>query len=154
MTEKSVEDFLGAKMGTVPKPPVLPAGTYLGTITKHEFVDKKFGAEVTKALRINIKVAQAEADVEEELLAAIDMSRQYVQRDYALDANGHRAFDRLCVTLFGENAEGAGLGEYLPLLVGKSVVFKVTNTRGSKPGDDGEFPIFVNVQELKGLPQE
>ena len=152
MSNPTVDDFLNTPLGAVEKPPILPAGTYMGTIVKHR-VDKRRrevnGQQVeVPFVDLQVKVTNADEDVDPELLAKVDLSTQYVYPAWDIDPKGKYALQQFLVGFF----EGAGdgkIGEFLPLLVGKQVVFLITHTIGKKPDANGELPLYVNVTKVK-----
>jgi len=149
-----IDDFFSTKMGSIPKPPILPKGTWLGTITKHDIVEVKGqDGAAEKALQLTVKLKQAEADVEPELLEQYgDLAKAFAYPQFRLNAIGKRTFDQLLVSIFGANAEGANIGDYVNLLTGKNVVCEIVHSQGKTANEEGDFPTFVNCRKVKGLP--
>jgi hypothetical protein len=155
MSEVSIEEYLNTPMGKVPEPPQLPPGDYIGTIMKHEFkkvTPRNTGVESTR-LQLSVKIAQAQENVDPDLLSKLDVTKEYVYPDFNLsDPKGRKALDKFLVSLFGENAEGSGISAYLPLMAQRHVQFGIKHTPGVDK--DGNSITYINVNGLKGLPQD
>ena len=146
MTDTNLEDFLNTPLGAVEKPAVQPPGTYLGTIVKHKLDKRRIGEEEIPFVEFQVKITNAEDDVDPELLAKVDMSNAFAYPRFDLNARGKYQLQNFLLGFF-EEAGGGKMGEYLPMLVGKQVVFQVTN----KPGKtkDGEDVLYVNYTNTK-----
>jgi hypothetical protein len=149
-----VEDFMNTPMGTVPRPPILPAGTYLGTVHSYKTnMRKRDGTEIP-VLTLTIKVAEGKDDVDMDLLSKFDLARTYTSMDYWLDDNGRHQVDKLLSAFFGDNKSGMKISDYLPLLTNKPVIFSIKHTSAKSKNDEDQIDTFANVRGLKPLKDE
>lgn len=150
MADSILDEFFNTPLGEVEAPALLPPGTYIGTVTKHTTRNVKRGETETPRIEFATKILQADADVDPDLLARVDLSAIYAYPGFDLDQRGKFACQNFIESCFPES-KGAKIGDYLPMLVGQQVVFKVTHSGGTKVGDDGKPIIYVNYNNLKAF---
>lgn len=128
------------------RPPSLPAGTYYGTITKHEVGES--ANKKTPYIRFFVQLTTAGEEHDPESLAGVDLMKRQMRRDYYLTEDAlyrlHEVMSSCDVSVVGRS-----LGESLPEMQGKDVIVTV-NARPNK--DDPTQPPYNEIVDMKGKP--
>lgn len=141
------QDLLRVPTDQIERPKPKPAGTYSGIIKEYKFDQSK--KQRTPYCRIVIAAVQPGDDIlaDPDLaaqLAGQDLSKWNPHRDFYLTADAMYRLKDLVESL-GVDTSGRELGECLPEIKAKSVVFEVT----LRPSEDGET-FFNDVGAIKG----
>ena len=134
--------LLATPMEDIKRPPPLPAGNYLGRITKYEFLESS--EKKTPFVRYSVSIESAKEDIDPADLEGIDLTKKQLRKDYFLT---ELALYRLTEFLEGLGIENPGrkLSDAIPEAIGAAVAFTVTqrmNTR--KPTE----PPFNEIDEI------
>lgn len=157
----ALDEFMNTPLGDVPKPPMLPQGTYQGVITSHKVIpDRKISKESTDTIAVvsfTIRPEFPDADTDNELLEQFTqvcpLHDVVLFLEFRVDVRGRYACQTFLASLFGENARKATITEFLPLTINRKVAFKVVHSPGNRPDETGEIPMFLNLRDVKGLPE-
>jgi len=120
--------LLSKNVADVKKPPLLPVGTYFGTITKKTLGESK--QKKTPFVEFAAQITRAGDDVDPSLLGEIDVSRKSFSgisnnggTFYMTDDSAFRLVD-FCKS-FGQEVEGLSMGELIEIPVGREVMVSI-----------------------------
>ena len=141
MSTVDFRTLLQTPMDTIEKPKPLPAGTYHGVVSRHEFGESS--QKRTPYVRFHLQPTSAADDVDPAGLEGIDLSKKALRRDYFLTAD---ALYRLKGFLdsIGVSTTGRSLGEAIPDSTNARVLMQVTQ----RAADNGD--LYNDVGDLKG----
>jgi hypothetical protein len=135
MATINVKDLLSKPADSFERPPVFPAGHYLGTIVKHEF--DKSRAKKTPLIRFYLNPTAPSDDVDPEDVANIDLKKVLWRYEFYLTPTAmYRLADFLDAVL-GESTES--LDERIPSTSGTEVLIGIrqrTNDEGEVTGNE------------------
>lgn len=134
--------LLSTPMDTVEKPKPLPAGTYLGMISKYEFGESK--EKKTPYVRVFLNLSGPGPDIDPEEVAGIEWSKKQLRRDLYLTDDAIYRVKELLASV-GVSVEGRTFGEAIPDILNAPVIVEVTQ-RNSPDG----LQIFNDVGNVKG----
>jgi len=156
MAAPNFRTLLSKPVDSVKRPPVLPAGTYYGSISEYKFtesknVNKETGAK-TPMLAVTIKGLSPGEDVDQADLkdpadgTPIDMSKKYFIHNFILTEN---ALFRLkeFQEQAGMSTAGRSFEETIPEMKGMPVVLSIVQ----RPTEDGQN-LRNEIAEIKGQP--
>lgn len=142
---ESTTDFralLSKPADSIERPKALPAGTFLGAVTKYEY--GKSREKKTPYVRYTIQLHGAGPDVDPDDVTEVDFSKKTLKKDYYLTDDAEYRVKELWESC-GIDGTGRSLGEILPDIVGCSVMMDVTQ-RNSEDGKD----VFNDVGTVRG----
>lgn len=121
--------LLSKPLDDVKRPPALPAGTYYGTIAKHEFVESRFAQQDTGEkigqIKYHFKAVRPGEDIDQQLLADIDLNKRAVSAELPLEG-GNEWITKTFLENLGIATSGRGWGETCPEALNHEVMFTVT----------------------------
>jgi hypothetical protein len=134
--------LLSTPMDDIKRPPPLPAGNYLGRVTKYEFLEST--EKKTPFVRYSVSVESAGSDIDPADLTDIDLSKKQLRSDFYLTPD---ALYRLTEFLEGLGIEKTGrtLAEAIPEAIGISVAFTVTQRMNTR---DPKSPPFNEISDI------
>jgi hypothetical protein len=135
--------LLNKPTAEIKKPPVLPEGTYYGTLGKYEL--REIGEKRTPTAEFEITLQSAADDIDltdEESGEPIDLSAKKLRGNLWLSENAQWQVVDLAAKL-GIDTDGQSLGTILPQFVGQSVMVQVTRV----PNKD-QTAFLNNVQRI------
>jgi hypothetical protein len=132
------------------RPPVLPAGTYYGTLVKWE--PGESAQKKTPYIRFHAQLTGAGEDIDAEQMAEIDLSKKQMRMDFYMTPDAEFRIQEFMksIGIVGVG-EGRPYGEMLPECIGKDVIVNVTQQMNQQ---DPTQPPFNNVQNMKGKSEE
>lgn len=135
--------LLSTNLDEVKEPPLLPAGTYHGIITKHQFGQTK-GDKKTPFVEFMVQLTGHGQDVSAEDVAEVDFSRKQMRATYYLTVDALYRVKEFLQKLDIETA-GRSLDAVLPETINKEVLVAVTQLPNKRePGK------FYNVIDSLG----
>jgi len=137
------KELLNKPADTIEKPKALPAGTYIGAITKYEFGESK--EKKTPFVRFIFAVHSAGEDVDPDSLVGVDLSKKTLRRDFYLTDDALYRVKELMESC-GHSTTGRTLGEIMPDMNGTQVMLEVTQ-RSSQDGSE----VYNDVGNVKGV---
>lgn len=145
------DKILDKNTSEIKKPPVMPAGTYLGTITSKVLGESS--KKQTPFVEYKVQLTEAGEDVKERVAElGIDVTRKSFSgmsnkggTFYLSDDSQYRvvAFAKTC----GKNTDGKSLREVIELPIGEDVLCTITEVPSTST--EGEF--FNNLDRMVGV---
>lgn len=134
--------LLSTPMDDIKRPPPLPAGNYLGRITKYEFLESS--EKKTPHVRYTVSVESAKEDIDPADLEGIDFTKKQLRADFYLT---EAALWRLTEFLEGLGIEKTGrkLSDAIPEAIGMEVAFSVLQRMNSRKPTE---PPFNEIGEI------
>ena len=122
--------LLSQNLDEVKKPPIWPAGTYLGVITKHEYGESS--QKKTPFVRFFAKVQSAGPDIEQDALTGIDLSKREWRTEFYITPDANWRLKEFLAAL-GVPTEHRTLGECIPEALNLPVLMNIVQ----RPSQDG-----------------
>lgn len=135
--------LLSKPMDSVEKPKPLPAGTFLGVISKYEFGESK--DKKTPYVRFFLNLTGPGPDIEASSVEGIDFSKKQLRRDYFLTDDAMYRLKDLLQSV-GIPTAGRTFDESIPDTLNCQVIIEVTQR--NNPTDPTQ--IFNDVGNIKG----
>jgi hypothetical protein len=129
-------------MDNVEKPKPLPAGTYFGTIAKHELGESK--EKKTPFVRLFCTVLSAGDEIDPSDLEGVELAKKQLRKDFYLTEDSLYRFKDFAESV-GVSTAGRSLGEIIPDVNNASVMLDVIQ-KTSQSGDE----IFNEIASIKG----
>lgn len=134
MSDNTFSAILSKPVGSGEKPKPYPVGSYSARITKFEFAKSK--RKETPYVRYGIRLEQALADVPQDQLAGVDLSRRELHVDFYLTEDAQHRLDTFLIEHAGIVGGGRALAQTIPEAVNRTIVVMVGQTPSQKPGDN------------------
>lgn len=129
MTAVDFRKLLSKPVDDIKRPPALPAGTYYGTIAKHEFVESRFAQQDTGEkigqIKYHFKAVRPGEDIDQQLLEGIDLGKRALSAELPLEG-GNEWITKTFLENLGIATTGRGWGEICPEALNHEVMFTVT----------------------------
>lgn len=140
---EALANLLRKPVDTIERPKAIPAGTYTGVIKSHEFGKSK--NKGTDQVTFQIGLTGAEADVPQELLEGIDLSKKTLRSVFYLTPDSQFRLVDLGASC-GLPTSGVSLGEVIDGLDGCPVMVLVSERRS----DDGST-VYNDIAKIHGV---
>jgi hypothetical protein len=138
------------QMGSVPPPPVMPAGTMYGTILKWSWAESRWKNKETNQaeaqVHFTIKPTEFGEDIADEDKTAIVLKDKIVIAEQGCDSDAQVYYMQEFLRSLGIPVEGKTLDQCLPETIGTSVMYEAVH----KTGERGTI---VNVRKLRARVQ-
>jgi hypothetical protein len=138
------------KIGSVPPPPVPPAGTYHGVIRSWKWAESRWKNKETgqteAQLHFTIKPTEFGEDIGEDDRAGISLAEKIFTAEQGIQSDAQIYFMQEFLRSLGLNIEDRVLDEVLPEVIGAQVSFDLI----LRDGDKGPIP---NVRKLRARVQ-
>lgn len=149
--------LLSRKVDEAKRPPVLPPGTYEGTVVNYQpdEAQLKDGTRVP-IVRFNLKLTAPTEDIDPEDLVdrdgkPIEVAGKRIRHDFWLDGQQDFRLSEF-ISSCGVETEGRSYGETLPECANAPVLVTVTQTQArDKVDKDGNPEMYNNASRLIGL---
>lgn len=137
-------NILEQKVDSIERPPLLPMGTYMGIITKHEFGKSK--EKQTPFVEFYVRLQAGLEDVDPAALAQIKElgKRELRVTHYLTEDAAYRLRDFLEKTL-RINCTGRTLRETIPEANTKALKVHIKHVPSNKPGSD---EVYANIDAV------
>jgi len=143
MSSVDFKTLLSKPASDIKKPVPLPAGTYRGVVLNHSFeVSSK---KQTPFVRFYLQPQSAEADVDEEALVGVEITKKKLKIDFYLTPDAEFRVIDLGKSL-GYQTEGRSLGEVITEISTNSPVLMEVTQQNSLDGQE----IYNNVNKMRG----
>ena len=130
--------LLSKPLDDVKKPPALPHGTYLGTITKYEFGDQN--KNNTPYARFALKLTGAGPGVDESELEGVDITKREYRKDFYLTPDADWRLKAFIESL-GISTAGRTFAETVPETIWQAVQVEIIQQNSQR--DANELVNFV-----------
>jgi hypothetical protein len=138
------------QMGTVPPPPVAPAGTMYGTIIRWAWAESRWRNKETNQteaqVHFTIKPTEFGEDITEEDKAGIVLKDKVFVAEQGCNSDAQIYYMQEFLASLGIAVAGKTLDQCLPETIGTSVMFEVVH----KTGERGTI---ANVRKLRARVQ-
>lgn len=138
--------LLNVKADTVEKPKPLPQGTYLGTITGHEFDESQ--KKKTPFVRFHIQPVSPEPDVDEELFTEFGgqakLASKKQRTDFYLTEDSMFRLTDFLKDVCKLDADGRTLAELIPETTGVQIKFNISHSI-----NNGE--VYANIADMAAV---
>jgi hypothetical protein len=144
MSSPDFRSLLQKPADEIKRPPVLPAGTYHGIVSKYEFLESK--EKKTPFVRFSLGLRSAGEDVDAEEIKEVDLSTRQLRRDYFITEDALYRLKEFLESL-GIAMSGRPLAECIPDALNQSVIIEVVQQLNPR---DPTAPPFNDVKAIRG----